>query len=39
MSNAILTQNTVIRQCLSILPAEDLACPLLHSFPHDALPF
>ena len=30
MSNTILNQNTVIRQCLSLLPTEYLACPLLN---------
>jgi len=30
MNNTILNQNTVIRQCLSLLPTEYLACPLLN---------
>ena len=30
MSNSILNQNTVLRQCLSLLPTKDLACPILN---------
>ena len=30
MSNTILNQKTVLRQCLSFLPSKDLACPLLN---------
>lgn len=29
-SKIMITENTVIRQCLSLLPTENLACPLLN---------
>ncbi|MED4351033.1 IS4 family transposase [Schinkia azotoformans] len=30
MSNTILNQKTVLRQCLELVPSKDLACPLLN---------
>lgn len=30
MSNTIVNQKTVLRQCLELLPSKALACPLLN---------